>query len=168
MKDKIIVVSPHPDDETLGCGGTLLKHKAQGDTIIWLNVTNMSRELGFSEQRIEQRKEEMKKVANLYGFDEVYDLALPTMKLDTLPMAHIVDLIGEVIRKSQPTIIYLPYPGDVHTDHRIVFDAAVSCTKWFRYPSIRRILVYETLSETDFGINPDHRGFRPNVFINVS
>jgi LmbE family N-acetylglucosaminyl deacetylase len=168
MRDKVIVVSPHPDDETLGCGGALLKHKAQGDSVIWLNITGMSEEHGFSQQRIAERKEEMRKVAEMYAFDEVYDLALPTMQLDALPISHIVELIGKVIKSTQPNIIYIPYPGDVHTDHRIVFDATVSCTKWFRYPSIRRILAYETLSETDFGINPDHRGFRPNVFVDIS
>jgi len=55
----------------------------------------------------------------------------------------------------------------VHTDHRAVFDAAAACTKWFRYPSVKRVLAYETLSETDFGLGTE-LGFRPNVFVDIS
>ena len=55
----------------------------------------------------------------------------------------------------------------MHTDHRIVFDAVIACTKWFRYPSVKRVLAYETLSETDFSLNTNGR-FYPNYFINIS
>lgn len=168
MTEKVIVVSPHPDDETLGCGGTLLKHIAQGDIVEWLNVTSISEELGFSKENILRRQEEIRMVAEEYAFFNHYQLCLPTMKLDTLAMDDIVNRIGEIFKKTEPTVVYIPYPGDVHTDHRAVFDAAVSCTKWFRYPSIKKVLVYETLSETEFGLNPDHNGFRPNVFVDIT
>ena len=57
--------------------------------------------------------------------------------------------------------------ADAERCAHLVFDAAVSCLKWFRLASVRRILAYETLSETEFGINPDSLGFRPNVFMDV-
>lgn len=164
---KVLVVAPHPDDETLGCGGTLLKHKSQGDEIVWLIITDILESEGFSIQRIATRNQEIQKVTNLYGYDEVYRLSFPTTKLDVFPLGQIIESVGTVIRKESPDIIYLPYHRDVHTDHKIVFDAVISCTKWFRYSSIKRILCYETLSETDFGINPDYNGFRPNVFVNI-
>ena len=63
--------------------------------------------------------------------------------------------------------VLLPHRGEVHTDHRVVFDAASACCKWFRYTSVRRVLAYETLSETDFGLDLD-TGFHPNVFIYIS
>jgi N-acetylglucosamine malate deacetylase 1 len=63
---------------------------------------------------------------------------------------------------------YLPFPGDVHSDHEVVFDACVACSKSFRYPFIRRILAYETLSETEFGISPEVSGFRPNLWVDIS
>ncbi|ARU60415.1 GlcNAc-PI de-N-acetylase [Tumebacillus avium] len=165
---KILVIAPHPDDETLGCGGALLKHKAQGDEIHWLIVTGISESAGFTAERVAERDAEILTVGNLYGFETLHKLNFPTAQLDTLPIGDIVQRIGRVINAVQPDVVYVPYPGDVHTDHKAVFDAAVSCTKWFRYPSVKRILAYETLSETDFGINPDNNGFRPNVFTDIS
>jgi N-acetylglucosamine malate deacetylase 1 len=163
----VLVVAPHPDDETLGCGGTLLKHKEANDRIHWLIVTGMTDQTVFSPDRIKSRQNEIKKVADRYGFSEVISLDLPTTKLDTIPMSDIVSLIGDSFQRIRPEIVYLPYRGDVHTDHKVVFDATVACTKWFRYPYVKKVLVYETLSETDFGLTPYTGSFRPNVFINI-
>ncbi|MGI6493210.1 MAG: PIG-L deacetylase family protein [Pelotomaculum sp.] len=167
MKRQIIVISPHPDDETLGCGGNLLRHRAEGDALGWLIVTAIHQEEGFTANQIAKRQQEISTVAQHYGFASVVKLDLPTTKLDTVPMQVLVHGIGSVFQEIKPDTIYLPYRGDAHTDHAIVFDAAISCTKWFRYPFIKRVLVYETLSETDFGLNPDANGFRPNVFVNI-
>jgi LmbE family N-acetylglucosaminyl deacetylase len=168
MGRKIVVIAPHPDDETLGCGGTLLKHKAENDEVHWLTVTGISPERGFSREAVEKREHELTRVAKLYSFDSVHHLRFPTMMLDTIPMGEIVKAISAVFRQVQPEIVYMPYRGDIHTDHHVVFDAVASCTKWFRYPSVKRVLAYETLSETDFGMNPDNNGFRPNVFVDIS
>ncbi len=165
---KVLVVAPHPDDETLACGGTILKHKKQGHIINWLIVTGISEEAGYPAASVSTRNKEIETVAGMYDFDNIINLRLPTTMLDTLPMADLVKSIGDVIHETQPEIVYLPYRGDVHTDHKIVFDAVVSCTKWFRHKSIKRVLAYETISETDFGINPDNNGFKPNVFIDIS
>lgn len=165
---KVLFVAPHPDDETLGCGGTILRHKAEGDDVCWLIVTGISEEMGFSSEKVSLRDKEIETVAGLYSFDSPYNLRLPTTRLDDLSIAELIDKIGTVFKQVQPEIVYLPYRGDVHTDHKIVFDAAVSCTKWFRYGFIKRVLAYETLSETDFGINPESNGFRPNVFVNIT
>jgi LmbE family N-acetylglucosaminyl deacetylase len=73
-----------------------------------------------------------------------------------------------VFSEIKPNIVYLPFSGDVHSDHRVVFDAAASCTKWFRSPWIKRVLVYETLSETDMSLPLDSNRFAPNVYEDVS
>lgn len=164
---KVLVVAPHPDDETLGCGGTLLKHRDNGDEIHWLIITGISEGQGFTAERVMSRAKEIEVVANKYSFSSVNKLDFPTTRLDTIPIADIVSKISEVINKVQPEILYLPNRGDIHTDHKYVFDAVLSCTKWFRYNFIKRVLVYETLSETEFGINPDNNSFRPNVFISI-
>lgn len=165
---KVLVVAPHPDDETLGCGGTLLKHKEQGDEIHWLICTHIHQQYGYALDRVVQRELEIEKVKSLYGFTSLTHLKYPTSRLDTIPMTELVETIGNVFREIQPEIIYLPYRGDVHTDHAVVFDAVISCTKWFRYPFVKKVLAYETLSETEFGLNPDLSGFRPNVFVDIS
>lgn len=165
--NKIMVVAPHPDDETLGCGGTLLKLKAEGHSINWMIVTNITEEIGFSKEKVERRNKEIVKVAALYDFDSVSFLDFPTTRLDVISMGSIVQKVGEIFSDIQPDVIYLPYRGDVHTDHAVVFDAVISCTKWFRYPFIKKVMVYETLSETDFSLNTDGNGFRPSIFVNI-
>jgi N-acetylglucosamine malate deacetylase 1 len=72
-----------------------------------------------------------------------------------------------VFKEFAPDEVLLPHRGDVHSDHRVVFDAAAACTKWFRYPSVRRVLAYETLSETDFALPPQD-AFVPNYFVDIS
>ena len=163
---KIIVIAPHPDDEVLGVGGTLLRRKAEGATIAWLIVTTITADTGWSEEKIRQRADEIKRVTALFGFDSVFELNFPTIQLDQVPMSDLVAAISNVFKKFEPEEVFVPHPADVHTDHRMVFDAVASCTKWFRYPSVKRVLAYETLSETDFGLGTS-QGFRPNVFVNI-
>lgn len=163
---KTIVIAPHPDDEVLGVGGTLLRRKAEGAKVAWLIVTTISVELGWSKEKVKQRADEVKRVTELFGFDEVFTLNFPTIQLDRVPMSDLVAGISEAFRSFQPEEVFVPHPSDVHTDHRMVFDAVASCTKWFRYPFVKRVLAYETLSETDFGLGTD-QGFRPNVFVDI-
>lgn len=163
---KTIVIAPHPDDEVLGVGGTLLRRKVEGAKVAWLIVTAISVEFGWSSDKVRQRSDEIKRVTELFGFDEVFTLDFPTTQLDRVPMSDLVAGISEVFRSFEPEEVFVPHPSDVHTDHRIVFDAVASCSKWFRYPSVKRVLAYETLSETDFGLGTD-QGFRPNVFVDI-
>lgn len=167
MKRNILVIAPHADDETLGCGGTICRHIENGDRVSWIIVTNLKEEYGYTSNQVNKRNKEIEVVSKLYGFDQVKILGLPPAKLDTIPMGNLVQSMGMLIKKLSPEIIYLPYPGDIHTDHKVVFDVTASCSKWFRYNSVKRVLAYETLSETEFGISPDNNGFRPNVFVNI-
>ena len=164
---KTIVVAPHPDDEVLGVGGTLLRRKAEGAKVAWLIVTAISAETGWSEEKVRQRSDEINRVRELFCFDEVFMLNFPTTQLDRVPMSELVKAVSDVFSSFQPTEVFVPHSSDVHTDHRIVFDAVASCSKWFRYPSIKRILAYETISETDFSLGGGE-SFRPNVFINIT
>lgn len=168
MDKQIIVIAPHPDDETLGCGGTILRHMAEGDNVHWLIVTDIQEDSGFSIEQVRRREAEIKEVALKYNFSSLQNLKLSPAQLDNIPIGEIVEKIRQVFKQINPEIVYLPYPGDIHTDHRIVFDAVSACTKWFRNKSVKRVLAYETLSETDFGIDPDNNGFRPNVFLDIS
>lgn len=163
-----LVIAPHPDDETLGCGGTLLRARSQGDEIFWLIVTCIEIEGGFSEDRIKARDIEIDKVDDAYGFKETIRLNFPTAKLDKVPIKHLSSALGEAVARIAPTDIYLPHRRDAHSDHAVVFDAGVSVSKWFRYESVERTFVYETQSETDFDIATDSPGFRPNVFVDIS
>ena len=82
-------------------------------------------------------------------------------------MDNLVQRLSQIFREFQPDEVLLPDRYDIHTDHRATFDAAAACTKGFRYPSVRRVLTYETPSETDFSLDPAG-GFRPNYFFDIS
>lgn len=165
---KILFIAPHPDDETLGCGGTILKHKAAGEEIYWLIVTNISVEEGFKAAKVKERQEEIKKVAKEYGFERVFKLDLPAIKLDVIPKSHIVKTVSNIINEVEPNIVYIPYRNDVHSDHKITFDAVISSTKTFRCPSINKILMYEVISETEFTPALPNNIFNPNCFSDIS
>lgn len=164
---RTLVVAPHPDDEVLGCGGTLLRRKSEGGFLGWLIVTSMSAQEGWSDERILQREAEITLISELMGFDEVFKLCLPTTKLDTLPMSDVVSAISSAFKSFKPDEVFVPHRGDVHSDHRVTFDAVAACVKWFRYSSIRRVLAYETVSETEFGLARE-AAFLPNFFIDIN
>lgn len=167
MAKRTLVIAPHPDDEMLGCGGTLLRRKAEGEILGWLIVTGMSEKFGWPAERIAQRDEEIKNVAAQVGFDEVFNLRLPPARLDEIPMGDVVSAFSAVFSSFLPEEVLMPHRGDVHSDHRVTFDAVCACTKWFRYPSVRRVLAYETVSETEFGLFRE-MAFNPNVFVDIS
>lgn len=166
--NKVLIIAVHPDDETLGCGGTLLKHKSNGDEIHWVIATDIKVSQGFKKEVVDNREKEIEEVKNLYDFDSVNRLGLSTMKVDEHNMSELIERLSKVINDVQPNIIYLPFKSDVHSDHRHIFDAAYSCTKSFRYPFIKKIYMVETLSETEFSPSTKEDAFVPNVFVDIS
>jgi N-acetylglucosamine malate deacetylase 1 len=166
--NKVLFVATHPDDETLGCGGTILRHKAQGDSISWLIVTGMQEKNGFKPEQIRKRRDEIRLVSAAYGFKEVVQLGLPTTKLDEVPKRLVVNNIADAIKKVKPGVIYLPFKADVHSDHRVVFDAVYSSCKSFRSAYVKKMLMMEVVSETEFAPSIEECAFNPNYFMDIS
>jgi len=165
---KVLVVAVHPDDETLGCGGTLLKHRDQGDEIYWLIVTSVKDSKNFSRKEFQQEEAMIKDVAKRYAFHKVSRFHIPTMEVDTIPLIELIKKISNVFYEVKPHTLYLPFKDDAHSDHRKTFEAAYSCTKNFRYPLIKKILMMETISETDFAPALTNCAFVPNYFTDIS
>ena len=161
-----LVVAPHPDDEVLGVGGTLLRRKAEGAKLGWLIMTKISVEAGWSSEKVLKRQQEITQISELFGFDSVFELGYTATQLDQIPMSELISAVTSVIKSFTPNEIFVPHSSDIHSDHRVTFEAVASSTKWFRSPSIKRVLAYETLSETDFGLGPNI-GFQPNVYMNI-
>ena len=129
-------------------------------------VTSINLESGWTDQQIKLRSKQIKNISSFFGFDSVFELGYTSRELDSVPKLEIINKMTNVFQDFQPEEIFLPHYSDIHSDHRVTFEAVTSCTKWFRHPYIKRILSYETLSETDFGLIP-HLNFKPNVFINI-
>lgn len=164
----VIVISAHPDDETLGAGGTILKHVANDDNVFWLIVTNVFENQGFSKERIESRQKEISEVEKLLGISKTFLFNYPTMTLSSSSLIKMVPEISSVFSEIQPEIVYCLNRSDAHSDHRIVFDAVMACTKSFRYPYIKQILMYECISETEFAPVLAEKVFLPNYFVDIT
>ena len=166
---KVLVIAPHPDDELLGCGGTLLRRKSEGAILGWVIMTKISEDTGWSKNNVQERENEIEEVRKGLGIqpEHLFQLGFPTTKLDTFPMGELIAKVSEVFQTFQPEEVFIPHQGDVHSDHRITFEAVSACTKWFRYPSVKRVLSYETLSETEFSLDSG-KAFHPNVFVDIS
>lgn len=166
--NKVLIVSVHPDDEALGCAGAIFKHQQSGDNVYWLIITS-PKEIDWVPIEFKKRRiEEIEKAKSFFGFFKTFELDLPTTELDTIPQSKLIKMVSEIISEIEPNIIYLPNRSDIHTDHKITFQIILSCTKNFRYPYVKRILMYETLSETEFAPALPENSFIPNVFINIT
>lgn len=164
---RVLVVAPHPDDETLGCGATLARHIEEGDEVHWMVATQMVAEAGFGMEQIASRERELESVVVHYGFAALHRLGLPAAQADQVPLSRVVAMAKDVVAKVQPHIVYMPHPADAHSDHHVVFNGVAACLKWFRAPYVQRVLAYETLSETGFGFDVTKTGFRPNYYVDV-
>ena len=161
---KILIIAPHPDDEVLGCGGTIAKHTKEGDEV-YLCIVTKAYAPDWSEEFLKNRPKEIEKANKILGIKETYFLDYPTVKLDTFSQKELNESLSKVVNKVNPDILYIPHKGDLNKDHRLVFEASLVATRPANH-KVKRILSYETLSETEWGqsIEP----FIPNVYVDIS
>ena len=164
----VLIISVHPDDETLGCGGTILKHRKQNDDVCWLILTEASQVLGYSQEFLSKRENQINDIAQEYKFNKTYNLGFPTTKLHTLDFSELINKISSVIQEVKPEIIYTVNRSDIHTDHQVAAKAIMSCTKSFRNPFIKRILMYECISETEIAYPLPENTFVAHVYSDIS
>lgn len=164
---KVLVVAPHPDDEVLGCGGTIVKH-VRGGAEVYLCIVTKAYPPEWSEDEIKESREEVLKVNGILGIKKTYFLDLPTVKLDSIPQKELNDVIIQVVNEVQPEIVYTPHRGDVNRDHQLVFDAAMVATRPKPGSAISKVFSYETLSETEWAAPFLQNAFTPNVYVDIS
>ena len=163
----ILIIAPHPDDEVLGCGGTIARYTKNGDDV-YLCVVTKAYTPDWPEDEMKERRDEVLRVNRILGIKKTSFLDLPTAKLDTIPQKELNSLIAQVIDKVKPQILYIPHKGDVNNDHRLVFDVAMVAIRPRPGPVIKRVLSYETLSETEWAAPSKESAFMPNVYVDIS
>lgn len=169
LKKKILIIAPHPDDEVLGVGGTLLKKKKEKFITGCVIVTSFSEKNNDSLKKINFQRKEIINSHKKLKIDKSFILEYPPTKLDQVPIAKIISSLSDIFDKFKPTEVYLPHEGDSHTDHGIVLRASLSCCKWFRRSYIDKIYCYETLSETNMPKkNYIDKLFKPIHFVEIS
>jgi len=165
---KILILSPHADDEILGCGGFISKYSKLNYKINILILTNANKGAPevYSSKIVEKIRNEAKQANKLIGTDKLFFENLPALNLNNYPIYKISNLINKYILKIKPEIILIPSSNDIHDDHKIIFKAAKVATRFNKKSSIRKILSYEVLSETEW--NENEKSFNPNYFVTLS
>jgi len=164
MRKIILVIAPHPDDEVLGCGGTIANHCQQGDAV-YLCVVTKAYTPDWSKKFLKDRPKKVQRANKILGIKKTYFLDFPTVKLDTIPQKKLNEAILGIVKKVNPDVLFIPHRGDLNRDHRLIFEASLVATRPGPH-QVSRILSYESLSETEWGqpIAP----FLPNVYVDIS
>ena len=164
---RVLVFAPHPDDEILGCGGTIAKRAAAGDEVYVCIVTKGGKPL-FDSAFIEQGRREARAAHTALGVKETVFLDFPAVMLETVPRYELNGKIAELVRKISPDEVYVPHHGDMQLDHQMVADACMVALRPRSKDVPARVYAYETLSETGWNIPSVQNEFIPNVYEDIS
>ena len=120
----ILVIAPHPDDEVLGCGGTIAKHSAKGDRVYVCVMTKGYKPL-FADEMEHIVKNECRNADKILGVKETLFLDFPAAMLEDIPRYKLNDALVEQVQRLRPDIVYIPHRGDMQIDHKMIVDAAM-------------------------------------------
>lgn len=163
---KNLVIAPHPDDEVLGCGGIIKRYAQEGQDVYVLIVTRGTARM-YSDERIAKGRNQALQAHALLGVKETFFLNYPAPELDMISLAAISDSIAELISNLEIQVLYIPHRGDIHHDHKIVFNAALVAARPVGNNPVKAIYAYETLSETEWAAPFGDDVFIPDHFINI-
>ncbi|MDD5005725.1 MAG: PIG-L family deacetylase [Candidatus Omnitrophica bacterium] len=171
MKNKILVVAAHPDDEILGCGGTVAKMVRGGCSafvlILGEGITSryQTKDKENKNKEVKELRNQLYKANKIIGAEKVFAFDLPDNKFDTIALLEIIKLIEETKKKIKPDILYTHHRGDLNIDHRITYNAALTACRPIKGETVKEIYSFETPSSTEW--NYPCR-FSPNIFVNIA
>lgn len=165
--NKVLVIAPHPDDEILGCGGTMIKNIKEGNEVYVCIVTRGYPPL-FKEERTAQNKKDAIACHQFLGIKETFFLDCPSTQLETMERSEFNGKILKVVRDLVPDEVYIPHWGDMQKDHQMVAEACMVAVRPKYMPQVKRVYSYETMSETAWNAPNVQNEFIPNVFVDIS
>lgn len=163
----VLIIAPHPDDEVLGCGGTIARLAAAGVTV-HVAVVTTGQSPRFDEEGIAQVRAEAQRAHSLLGVAEAHFLDLPAAELDGIAHADLNEAMEGLINRVRPRTIFLPFVGDIHLDHQLVFRSAMVAARPRPDYYPQRLLAYETLSETNWSAPYLDAAFQPSLFVDIT
>ena len=163
----VLVIAPHPDDEVLGCGGTIAKRVEEGHSVYVCVVTKGCEPL-FHEEYVEQGRSECREADKYLGVKETIFLDFPAAMLEEVSRYKLNGALLQVVQKVKPDEVYIPHRGDMQIDHKMVVDAAMVALRPKYERAVKRIYAYETLSETGWDIPNTVNEFIPTVYEDIS
>ena len=172
MKQKVLVIAAHPDDEVLGCGGTIAKLSKQGAVIhiAFLADGVFSREgnVNIKQNELKQRRLAAENACKILGADSVTFGDFPDNRLDTIALLDVIRAVEEIINKFNPDTIFTHHGGDLNIDHRYTHEAVVTACRPQSDSSVKTLLFYEVPSSTEWRSPYSLPYFVPNWFIDIS
>jgi N-acetylglucosamine malate deacetylase 1 len=164
---RVLVVAPHPDDEVLGAGGTIARLSDAGAEVVVGIVTKGAPPL-FAEAAVEEVRGEAQAAHAHLGVARTVFLSQPAARLDEVPHHRLNQALAELVREVAPDTLLLPFVGDIHLDHQLIFLSGLVAARPLGIGFPRRILCYETMSETNWNAPLISPTFAPNVFVDIS
>lgn len=164
---KILVIAPHPDDEILGVGGTMIKRIWQGCEV-YVCIVTKGYPPHFSEERTKQNQADAIKCHKSIGVKDTIFLDFPAVLLETVDRFELNGKLLDVIKRINPDEVYIPHYGDMQRDHIIVAEACMVALRPKYFPQVKRIYGYETMSETNWNTPNIQNAFIPNVFVDIT
>jgi LmbE family N-acetylglucosaminyl deacetylase len=159
---RVLVIAAHPDDELLGCGGTVALHTQAGDEVTSVIVCE-GESLRYGEDGVGQT-DHIQEAARVLGVKEARTLKFPDQKLDTFTLTEIITPLEQAVQDTRPHIIYTQYGGDINRDHELLFKAmlvASGPTEDF----IEAVYAFDTASSTEWAYP---RTFIPDVWVDIT
>lgn len=166
MKKKLII-APHPDDEVLGAGGVIKKFSKEGHEVYVLVITRGSPKY-YSDEKIQNVRKEALEAHKILGVKQTVFLDFHAPELDITSNADISRAISKYISNWKITDLFIPHRGDIHNDHRKVFEASLVAARPVGNFTVKAIYAYETFSETEWAAPFSDDAFIPNHFENIS
>jgi LmbE family N-acetylglucosaminyl deacetylase len=168
----ILVVAAHPDDEVLGCGGTIARSVAEGHrvTVAILGQGAASRySRGTPEAAVEigELEEMSRNAGRILGVDDVRHFGLPDNRFDSVDLLDVVKILEELGRELQPEIVYTQHGGDLNIDHAITFRAAMTAFRPVPGTGVRALYAYEVASSTEWAFGKFSPPFAADTFVNI-
>lgn len=169
----VLVVAAHPDDEVLGCGGTIARLAKEGcDVYIAILGEGITSRYARRDQADRKSVEDLharsRRVVELLGAKELFLQGLPDNRFDTVALLDIVKIIEEWIDKLQPKVIYTQHGGDLNIDHALVYRATLTATRPLAGSPVKEFYAYEVPSSTEWAFGQFQPPFQPNVFVDIS
>jgi N-acetylglucosamine malate deacetylase 1 len=167
LKSTVLVIAPHPDDEVLGVGGTIARFAAEGAEV-YVVVATKGYPPQFPENLYKEVRQEALSAHQHLGVTKTIFLSLPAAGLDTVPHREVNQELMEIFKEIQPDTLFIPFNGDLHLDHQIVFLSALVAARPISAAAPKTIYCYETLSETNWNAPYLTPNFVPNSFVDIS
>lgn len=161
-----LVLAPHPDDEVLGCGGTIARLTAEGGRVD-VGIVTRGMAPAYSDEQVAEVRAEAAAAHRLLGVAGTHYLDLPAAGLDRLPQAEVNAAIATLIGQVRPKTLMVPFLGDIHADHQIVFNAAMVAARPGGGFRPDRVIAYETVSETNWSAPYLTPAFAPNLYLDI-